>query len=188
MRLDPVQPSHQRANKRKRKAAQAAEPVIEVADEPSLHDIAAELEEKLSQAQARRAAIKSERNAISLAAHMGSADDRARLDRLNQEGAILSGEIEGIEAAIAQVKAQIIEAETAAVKEAERKKRREIARLADEVRAHADKIDGLWRQSIAEYLIYQGKLHEIAQGSGGRPALHVVQSACRQLVRGTDRL
>jgi hypothetical protein len=94
---------------------------------------------------------------------MGSADDRTRLDQLNQEGAILSGEIEGIEAAISDIQTRISNASADAAIEAERQKRLEIARLADELRGHAAKIDELWRASIAEYLVLQAKLEKIAQ-------------------------
>jgi len=111
---------------------------------------------------------------------MGSADDRARLDHLNQEGAILAGEIESIEAAIVTVKIKIADAEAAVEREAEQEKRREISRVADEVHLHAETIDALWWQSIAEFLELQTKLHKIAQSSGGRPALHVIQSASRR--------
>jgi hypothetical protein len=45
-----------------------------------------QLEEKLSAAKARQAEITRERNSIALAAHMGSANDRARLDKLNHDG------------------------------------------------------------------------------------------------------
>ena len=178
MKLDVLQPSKQPV--KGGKAGQLVEPVAGIAGEPPLDEIVTKLEDKLSQAKARQTAISSARKTISLAAHMGSEDHRARLDQLNQEGAILSGEIESIEAAIAEVQAQIIAAKTAAAVEADRQKRQGLLRLADELRGHADKVDDLWRQSIAEYLVLQGKLHEIAQSSGGRPAIHVVQSACRR--------
>jgi predicted nucleic acid-binding Zn-ribbon protein len=125
-------------------------------------------------------AISDERKRISLAAHMGSADDRTRLDQLNHDGAILSGEIESIEAAIADAQAQIAHAHAVAAMEAEREKRREVVSLADELRGHAEKIDHLWRASIDEYLVLQQKLHEIAQSGVGRPSRHQVQSACRR--------
>jgi hypothetical protein len=94
-------------------------------------------------------AISDERKRISLAAHMGSADDRTRLDQLNHDGALLSGEIESIEAAIADAQAQIAHAHAVAAMEAEREKRREVVSLADELRGHAEKIDHLWRASGA---------------------------------------
>ena len=162
------------------KAGQLVEPVAGIAGEPPLDEIVANLEDKLSHAKACQTAISSERKTISLAAHMGSEDDRARLDQLNQEGATLSGEIESIEAAIAVVQAQITAAKTAAAMEADRQKKEALVQLANELRGHAEKIDDLWRQSIAEYVTLQAKLHEIAQSSGSRPALHVVQSACRR--------
>jgi len=64
--------------------------------------------------------------------------------------------------------------------EAERQRRREIVQRADELREHAAKIDGLWRASIEKYLILQDKLHEIVQSGVGRPARHLVQTACRR--------
>jgi hypothetical protein len=183
MELEQAQPGHPPATRRKDGRA-AREPAIE----PALKEapgqlpeaLVADLEDKLQQARERLAAITAERKAISLAAHMGSAGDRARLDQLNREGGILAGEIEGIETAIAQVQARIAEAEAAAAFEAEREKRRATLQLADELQGHAEKIDHLWRQSIAEYVMLQAKLHQIAQTCGGRPALHVVQSACRR--------
>jgi hypothetical protein len=48
-----------------------------------------QIEEKLSLARARQGEISRERTAVALAAHMGSARDRARLDELNHDGAIL---------------------------------------------------------------------------------------------------
>jgi hypothetical protein len=111
---------------------------------------------------------------------MGSADDRARLDQLNQEGAVLSGEIESIEAAIAEIRVRIADAKASAALDADRQKRQEMVRLANELQGHAAKIDGLWRASIDEYLVLQRKLHEIAQSSGGRPSRHLVQAACRR--------
>jgi septal ring factor EnvC (AmiA/AmiB activator) len=65
---------------------------------------------------------------------MGSADDRARLDQLNQEGAVLSGEIESIEAAIAEIRARIADAKTAAALDADRQKRQGVVRLANELK------------------------------------------------------
>ena len=57
---------------------------------------------------------------------MRSASDRARLDELNREGAVLAGEIEGIEAAMVQANARIAKAEANAAAEVERGKRREV--------------------------------------------------------------
>jgi hypothetical protein len=167
----PQQPVNRHRDRR------AVEPAV---GEPPSDEIVATLEEKLSQARARQMAISGERKTVSLAAHMGSADDRARLDQLNQEGAILSGEIESLEAAITDAQTRIADARAAAALEAERQKREATVRLADELRGHALKIDDLWRQSIAEYLLLQGKLHDIAQSGVGRPSLHQVQSACRR--------
>src|SRR3954453_15884885 len=109
------------------------------------------LEEKLSLARARQDEISRERTAVALAAHMGSASDRARLDELNHDGAILAGEIEGLEAAIAQAKARVAEAEADAAAEIDRGKRREVVGLADEIRGHGERIDALWRNSIEEF-------------------------------------
>jgi chromosome segregation ATPase len=177
-----VQPSHQPPNRRKDEQAKDAilELVVRDAAELPFDEIVAELQDKLSQANARQAAISGDRKTISLAAHMGSADDRARLDQLNQEGAVLSGEIESIEAAIADVQTRIADAKAAAALDAEQQKRQEVVRLADQLQAHAEKIDRLWRASIDEYLVLQRKLHEIAQSSGGRPSRHLVQAACRR--------
>jgi hypothetical protein len=175
--LDTQQPPHQPVNRHRDRRA---EPAVGNIPEPPSDEIVAILEEKLSQAKARQMAISGERKAVSLAAHMGSEGDRARLDQLNQEGAILSGEIESIEAAIAEVQARIANAKAAAALEAEKQKRQAIVRLTDELREHALKIDDLWRQSIAEYLLLQGKLHDIAQAGVGRPSRNQVQSACRR--------
>jgi hypothetical protein len=183
MELEQAQLWHPPATKRKegRSARNVViEPAIGEAVGPLPEALVADLEDRLHQARARLAAITAERKSISLAAHMGSAEDRVRLDQLNQEGGILAGEIEGIEAAITQVQARIAEVEAAAVLEVEREKRRATLQLADELEGHAKKIDHLWRQSIAEYVALQAKLHQIAQGCGGRPALHVVQSASRR--------
>jgi hypothetical protein len=156
------------------------QPAVGDVAEPAYDEIVAELQEKLSQAKARQTVISADRKAISLAAHMGSADDRVRLDQLNREGAILSGEIESIEAAIAEVQARIADVKAAAALDADRQKRQEVVRLASELSQHAKKIDHLWRASIDEYLALQRKLHEIAQSSGGRPSRHLVQAACRR--------
>jgi hypothetical protein len=139
-----------------------------------------QLQEKLGLALAQKAEISRQRTSISLAAHMGSPDDRARLDELNQGGAILVGEIEGLEAAIAQAKARIAEAEANAVAEVERGKRREVTRLADEIRGHAERIDSLWRQSIDEYGDLQTKLTGIVQLGVGRPTQQQVRVACQR--------
>jgi hypothetical protein len=139
-----------------------------------------QLEEKLSAAKARQAEISSERNSIALAAHMGSAKDRARLDELNRDGAILAGEIEGFEAAIAQAKARIAEAEANAAAEVDRGKRREVVGLADEIRGHGERIDALWRNSIEEYDALQAKLQEIVQLGVGRPSLHQIRIASQR--------
>ena len=178
MELDSVQLSHQAVSRRK--DGQAVEPPVGNGPEPPSDEVLAKLEVALAQTKARQMAISDERKRISLAAHMGSADDRARLDQLNHEGAILSGELESIEAAIAEVQARIANAKAAAALEAEKQKRQAIVRLTDELREHALKIDDLWRQSIAEYLLLQGKLHDIAQSGVGRASLHQVQSACRR--------
>ena len=164
MELDAMQPPLQPVYKRKQTAKDLIlEPAVGNGAEPPPDAIVAELEQKLSQAKLRQAAISSERRAVALAAHMGSADDRTRLHHLNQESAILSGEIEGIEAAISDIQTRISNASADAAIEAERQKRLEIARLADELRGHAAKIDELWRASIAEYLVLQAKLEKIAQ-------------------------
>jgi hypothetical protein len=139
-----------------------------------------QLEGKLSLTKTRQAEISRERSAISLAAHMGSAKDRARLDELNQKGAIVIGEIEGLEAAIEQAKTRIADAEAAAANKIECRKRREVSRLADEVRGHAERIDELWRQSIDEYGELQTKLAEIVQLGVGRPSPHQVRVACQR--------
>ena len=131
-----------------------------------------QLEAKLSAAKARQAEITRERNSIALAAHMGSANDRARLDKLNHDGAILAGEIEGLDAAILQAKARIAEVD--------RCKRREVVQLADEIRRHGERIDALWRQSIAEYAELQTKLTEIVQLGVGRPSLQQIRVACQR--------
>jgi hypothetical protein len=175
MELDSVQPPQQPVNRHRDR--RAVEPTV---GEPPSDEVVAKLEVALAQTKARQMTISDERKTVSLAAHMGSADDRARLDQLNHEGAILSGEIESIEAAIAEVQARIANAKAAAATDAERQKREATVRLADELREHALKIDDLWRQSIAEYLLLQGKLHDIAQSGVGRPSLHQVQSACRR--------
>jgi hypothetical protein len=183
MELDAVDSSYQTPNRRKDGHPAkdlVLEPAVGDAAEPAYDEIVAELLEKLSQAKARQTVISADRKVISLAAHMGSADDRARLDQLNQEGAILSGEIESIEAAIAEVQARIADAKAAAALDADRQKRQEVVRLANELQGHAGKIDGFWRASIDEYLVLQRKLHEIAQSSGGRPSRHLVQAACRR--------
>jgi hypothetical protein len=139
-----------------------------------------QLEAKLSAAKARQAEISRERAGISLAAHMGSASDRARLDELNREGAILAGEIEGLEAALAQAKARIAEAEANAAAEVDRGKRREVAQVADEIRGHGERIDTLWRQSIEEYDGLQAKLQQIVQLGVGRPTQQQVRVACQR--------
>jgi hypothetical protein len=155
-------------------------PAVGDAPELAYDEIVVELQEKLTQAQSRQTVISADRKTISLAAHMGSADDRVRLDQLNQEGAVLSGEIESIEAAIAEVQARIADAKAAAELDADRQKRQEIVQLANELQDHAAKIDGFWRASINEYLVLQQKLHEIAQSSGSRPSRHLAQAACRR--------
>jgi hypothetical protein len=139
-----------------------------------------QLEEKLSAAKARQAEITRERNSIALAAHMGSANDRARLDKLNHDGAILAGEIEGLDAAILQAKARIAEAEANAAAEVDRGKRREVVGLADDIRGHGERIDALWRQSIAEYAELQTKLTEIVELGVGRPSLQQIRVACQR--------
>ena len=139
-----------------------------------------QLEAKLSAANARQAEITRERNSIALAAHMGSANDRARLDKLNHDGAILAGEIEGLDAAILQAKARIAEAEANAAAEVDRGKRREVVGLADDIRGHGERIDALWRQSIAEYAELQTKLTEIVQLGVGRPSLQQIRVACQR--------
>src|SRR5215472_5878987 len=96
--LDALRPSHQPP--KRRPEAQPAKAAVDKGVKPPLEEVVAELGGKLAQAREHQAAIGRERKAISLAAHMGSADDRARLDHLNQEAAILAGEVEGIEAAI----------------------------------------------------------------------------------------
>jgi hypothetical protein len=88
--------------------------------------------------------------------------------------------IEGIEAAITDAKSRIAHAKAAAAIEVEREKRQQVLRLCEEAGALAIKIDELWRQSIAEYLLLQDKLHEIAQSGLGRPSRHQVQSVCRR--------
>jgi hypothetical protein len=183
MELEAIQISHASANKRKTPQPPATvivEPTVEKAVDPLPSEILAELEQKLLQARARQTAINAERKAISLAAHMGSSSDRARLDQLNQEGAILSGEIESIEIAIAEAQASVAAAQNATAIEAERRRRSEVVQLADELRDHARKIDDLWRQSITEYVVLQDKLHEIVQSGVGRPSRHQVQAACRR--------
>ena len=139
-----------------------------------------QLEAKLSAAKARQAEITRERNSIALAAHMGSANDRARLDKLNHDGAILAGEIEGLDAAILQAKARIAEAEANAAAEVDRGKRREVVGLADDIRGHGERIDALWRQSIAEYAELQTKLTEIVELGVGRPSLQQIRVACQR--------
>jgi hypothetical protein len=139
-----------------------------------------ELEEKLSAAKTHQAEITRERNCIALAAHMGSENDRAHLDELNREGAILAGEIESLEAAIAQAKARIAEAEANAAAEVDRGKRREVVGLADEIRGHAERIDALWRSSIEEYDALQTKLQQIVQLGVGRPTQQQVRVACQR--------
>jgi hypothetical protein len=156
------------------------EPAGGNAAEPAYDEIVAELQNKLSEAKTCQTVISGDRKAISLAAHMGSADDRAQLDQLNREGAVLSGEIESIEAAIAEVQARIADAKASAALDADRQKRQEIVQLAGELQGHAAKIDGFWRASIDEYLVLQRKLHEIAQSGVGRPPRHLVQAACRR--------
>jgi hypothetical protein len=181
MELDTVQPSHQPVNRRKETAkGLVLEPAVGNAAELPSTEMIAELEEKLSQARARQMAIGGERKTISLAAHMGSANDRARLDQLNQEGAILSGEVEGLEAAINDAQTRIADAKADAAIEAELQKRQEIAQIAGELRGHAAKIDDLWRASIAEYLVLQRKLQDIAQSGVARPSRFQVQTACRR--------
>jgi hypothetical protein len=181
MELGTVQPHLQPVNRRKETAKELVlEPAVGNAAEPLPAEIVAELKDKLSQAKVRQTAISSERRAVAFAAHMGSADDRTRLDQLNQEGAILSGEIEGIEAAISDIQTRIANASADAAIQAERQKRREVAQLAGELRGHAAKIDELWRQSIAEYMVLQAKLEKIAQSGVARPSLFQVQTACRR--------
>jgi hypothetical protein len=184
MNLDTVRPATQRGNSRKGgrlKKEPIVEPVCEAKHtRPRLDEILGDLENKLVHTRGRQTEISSERKAISLAAHMGSATDRARLDQLNQEGAVLSGEVESIEAAIVAVKAQIADAEAEVAREAERERKQEIVQLADEARLHAEVIDNLWQQSIAEFIVLQDKLHEIAQAGNGRPGRHQVQAVCRR--------
>jgi hypothetical protein len=146
MEVDSMQPPQQPVIRGK--DGQAVEPAVGTAAEPPSDEVVARLEVALSQAKARQMVISSERKAISLAAHMGSADDRARLNQLNQEGAILLGEIESIEAAITDVQTRIANANAAAALEAEHKKREATVRLADELRGHAAKIDELWRHRL----------------------------------------
>ena len=179
--MDTVQPSHQPVNRRKESAKSVVlEPAVGNAAEPPPEELVAELKEKLSQAKLRQTAISNERRSVALAAHMGSADDRASLDQLNQEGAILFGEIESIEAALTEAQARIANARADAAIEAELQKRQEIAQIAGELRGPAAKIDELWRTSIAEYLLLQRKLQDIAQSGVARPSRHQVQTACRR--------
>jgi predicted nucleic acid-binding Zn-ribbon protein len=182
MELDTVEASDP-VNRRKGGHA-AKDAAIELrtreAAEPLQEGISDKLEDKLQQARTRLAAITAERKTISLAAHMGSAEDRARLDQLNQEGAVLSGEVEGIEAAIAEVQVRAAAAKRAAAMEADRQKRQGLVQLASELGGHGSRIDDLWRQSAAEYFVLQRKLHEIAQSGVNRPSQHQVQSACRR--------
>jgi hypothetical protein len=182
MEVEAVQASHPMNRRKGGHAANAAafEPGTRGAAEPLPEGVITELEDKLQQARAALAAITAERKTISLAAHMGSAEDRARLNQLNQEGAVLSGEIESIEAAIAEVQVRVAAAKRAAAMEADRQKRQGLVQLAGELQGHALKIDDLWRQSIAEYFVLQRKLHDIAQSGVNRPSQHQVQSACRR--------
>jgi hypothetical protein len=156
----------------------ATEQKPDVLEDPKA--ILLQLEEKLSRARARQDEISRERTAVALAAHMGSAADRARLDELNHDGAILAGEVEGLEAAIAQAKARIAEAEANAAAEVESGKRREVVGLADEIRGHGERIDALWRNSIEEYDALQAKLQQIAQLGVGRPSQQQVKVACQR--------
>jgi hypothetical protein len=59
-------------------------------------------------------------------------------------------------------------------------KRREVVQLADEVCAHAERIDALWRQSIEEFDHMQAKLQEIVQLGVGRPTQQQVRVACQR--------
>ena len=142
--------------------------------------IVPQLEEKLSAAKTHQTEITRERDSIALAAHMGSANDRARLDKLNHDGAILAGEIEGLEAAIAQTRARMAEAEADAAAEVDRRKRREVVGLADAIRSHAERIDALWRNSIVEYGALQAKLQQMVQLGVGRPSLHQIRIASQR--------
>jgi len=182
MELDTLQISEQPSDRHRtgRLKKHVGEHSPATAAQPSLEGIVAALEDELAQAKERQAVITQERKAIALAAHMGSAEDRARLDQLNRDGAVLFGEIESIEAAIAEAHARIATLKNTAAVEAERQRRREIVRRADELREHAAKIDSLWRASVEEYQVLQDKLHEIVQSGVGRPARHLVQTACRR--------
>jgi hypothetical protein len=143
--IEPIYPSHQPAAKRKVSPVQRAEGG---GARPSLEETIVLLESKLAKAKERQTAISRERRTVSLAAHMGSPSDRACLDELNQEGAILCGEIESIEAAIADVRAKIADAEAAVAAQADREKRRAVVQLCDEACALAANIDEFWRASI----------------------------------------
>jgi hypothetical protein len=156
----------------------AIEQKLDVLEDPKA--ILPQLEEKLSAASARQAEITRERNSIALAAHMGSANDRARLDKLNQDGAILAGEIEGLDAAILQAKARIAEAEANAAAEIDHGKRREVVLLAEQIRGHGERIDALWRNSIEEFDALQAKLQQIVQLGVGRPTQQQVRVACQR--------
>ena len=97
----------------------------------------------------------------------------------NHDSAILAGEIDGVEAAIAQAKARIAEAEANAAAEVDRGKRREVLGLADEIRGHGERIDALWRNSIEEYDALQTKLQQMVQLGVGRPTQQQVKVACQ---------
>jgi hypothetical protein len=111
-------------------------------DVQNAEQILVDLKVKRQQAAARKSEIAQERKSLAYAARAdGDVKAGKRLDALNLEGATIAGEVESLDAAIAEATRRLEAARQAEALEEDRANARELRKVLGELEGHGRKVD-----------------------------------------------
>jgi hypothetical protein len=143
-------------------------------------EIVRSLQSKHGDAIARQTAITTERRRIAFAAHTGDDQARAGLDALNQEDAVLVGEIAGLAAAIDEGRARVTEAERRADLEERAAAVLEVRKRLTTIRGHGASLDRAARKLVEAVETFRGEIIELRQFGIERPDLNSIDANFRR--------
>jgi hypothetical protein len=120
-----------------------------------------ELETKLSAACSLHDATQSAAKELAYSAHTGNADDRKKLDKLDQEAAKLAADITSLSAAIVVARRHVAEALAAETDDVARDKAERALALLDDFTKRGAKLDAALAAFLNEYAALSSDFHKL---------------------------
>lgn len=127
------------------------------------------LEDKRRQLVERRIVLNYEMQQTSYGAHTGDKAARLKLDKLKAEQAVFEGEYTSIEAAIAEARQRLAQAQQAEVSVADRAKAQQIIELNAKLKEQLDDADAAFLDAIESVLTARALLQEMHGLGVGSP-------------------